>query len=83
MNEIKTFLYIQKPPSSEGIEARNTYTASPRRQCDQGNSTKSAVGLVPLLAHFSGELSFTVCNQELPLALLEVTLFSIFNLVYF
>lgn len=44
---------------------------------------KGAVGLDSLLAHFSGELSFTVCNQELPLGLLEETIFSIFNLVYF
>lgn len=79
---MKTFFYIQNPPSSEGIEARNA-TQQVLRDCDHGNSTKDAVGLDPLLAHFSGELSFTVCNQELPLALLEVTLFSVFNLVYF
>lgn len=71
------FFYIQKAQTSQlwGYWGKTPYTASPRRQCEEGSDAKGAVGGNPLLAQFSGELSFIICNQELPLALLEVTLF--------
>lgn len=75
---MKTFFYIQQhpeKPSCGGTETRNSAQQVLGDSENKGLMRRLLKDCIPLPAHSSGELSFLGCNQELTLALLEITCF--------